>query len=476
MLLAERYRVIRPLGFGGMATVFLAEDERLARPVAVKRLHAERAEELAPRFEREARLGAALNHPNVVAIYDSLAAEDGLLLVMEYVEGQPLSELLTQGALEPGRAIEVLRGVAAALDYAHGQGVVHRDVKPANVLLRSDGVVKLSDLGIATAAEVTQLTTSGTVLGTAAYMAPERLEGDDVGPPADIYALAAVAFEVLSGEKAQRGETALQIAHRVATEPPPDLTDVWPAAPPGAAEAVKRGMAREPGERPASAGELARDLERGLERRDPPEPATVPLEDHGRAHWPAPSATPAWSEASYGRAAGRQGNLVRWLVPAGLLAALAAGVVAALSAGGGDPRDSTGPALQPAKKRERPRTAPRAPTAAPTRIPAAPERAPSQTAGPSEGARLNRQGYRLTQQGRYEEAVPVLERAVAAYPRGTSSLPSAYALYNYGRALRLAGRPAEAIPILEDRLRIDNQRATVRRELEAARRAAGRSP
>src|SRR3954453_1536163 len=200
-LLAGRYRVIDRVGRGGMASVLLAEDERLGRQVAIKRLHAESPEDTARRFRREARLGASLNHPNIVAVYDIVTDDEGVLIVMEYVEGETLRDAIDRGPLEPKRALDILDGLAAALDHAHGEGIVHRDVKPANVLLGADGrTVKLADLGIATAVEGTRITMSGTVLGTAAYMAPEQLEGHKPGPAADIYSLAVLAGERAPGQ------------------------------------------------------------------------------------------------------------------------------------------------------------------------------------------------------------------------------------------------------------------------------------
>src|SRR4051812_478998 len=256
-LLADRYRVLGRLGAGGMAVGFLAEDEQLGRKVAVKRLHADGPQDAARRFRREAKLGASLNHPNIVAVYDIVTDEDGVLIVMEYVDGATLRLEMDSGPIAPGRAIEVLCGVAAALDHAHEHGVVHRDVKPANVLIAERGsVVKLTDLGIATAAERTNITGSGIVLGTASYMAPERLDGNAGGPPVDVYATAAVAFEMLSGQKAVTGKTAIEIARRVMEAPPPDLREVLPKAPTRAAEALNRGLAKNPDERPSSAGEL----------------------------------------------------------------------------------------------------------------------------------------------------------------------------------------------------------------------------
>ena len=262
---ADRYRVVRRLGAGGMATVFLAEDERLGRQVAVKRLHADSPEDMARRFDREARLGASLNHPNLVMVFDTVVDPEGVLIVMEYVDGPSLSAALKSGALARDRALGVIREIAAALDQVHGQGIVHRDVKPANILLAERGQAKLADLGIAFAAEAaTHITRTGTVLGTPSYMAPEQLEGREVGPAVDVYALATVAFEALSGRKARIGGTPLEIAHRIATESAPDLREAWAEAPEGASQVLCQGMAFDPADRTRSAGELAERLEAEL--------------------------------------------------------------------------------------------------------------------------------------------------------------------------------------------------------------------
>src|ERR671932_887733 len=242
-LLDGRYRTIRRLGSGGMATVFLAMDERLGRLVAIKRVHGDVSDEdVVRRFQREARLGASLNHPNVVAVYDIAGDDEGVLIVMEYVEGHTLRDEVVRGPIAPDRALPILRGVAEALDHAHGLGVVHRDVKPANVLLRADGAAKLADLGIATAAEQSKITRSGAVLGTAAYMAPERLDGEAGDHRVDVYALAAVAFEALAGRKAVEGVTPVEVARRVVSQPPPDLRTALPSAPAKAAGALRRGL------------------------------------------------------------------------------------------------------------------------------------------------------------------------------------------------------------------------------------------
>src|SRR4051794_22331950 len=256
-----------------MATVLLAEDERLGRQVAVKRLHAESPEDTAQRFRREARLGASLNHPNVVSVFDIVSDDEGVLIVMEYVEGETLRDAIERGPLPPARAVEVLRGVAGALDHAHGEGIVHRDVKPANVLLGRDGRIKLADLGIATAVEGTRITMSGTVLGTAAYMAPEQLEGHKPGPASDIYSLGVLAWESLSGQRAYEGRTPLEIAHRKASDPPPSLASVRPEAPAAAVEVLERAMGPDPAARPPTAGAFVDELEQALAEPARPEPA-----------------------------------------------------------------------------------------------------------------------------------------------------------------------------------------------------------
>jgi serine/threonine-protein kinase len=263
-VLTERYRVRSTLGAGGMGQVVLAEDVVLGRPVALKRMHASAARQSAARFRREARVGASLSHPNLVSIYDIVDEGDDLVIVMEYVDGETLREALRRGGLPADRAIAVLRAVAAGLDQAHAHGVVHRDVKPANILLGLDGAVKLADLGVAAAVDRTQITTSGALLGTIPYMAPEQLEGAEARPAADVYALAAVAFEALSGRRARPEDNPLAVAHAVANRPPPDLRDAWPAAPPAVAAVLQRGMARDPGERPRSAGELVARLAEAL--------------------------------------------------------------------------------------------------------------------------------------------------------------------------------------------------------------------
>lgn len=487
-MLAGRYRLLERLASGGMAAVWLAEDERLARRVAVKRVHAATPEDGARRLEREAKLLASLSHPNLVAIFDAVADEEGLLLIIEYVPGESLGAALRRGPLPEGRALHVVGAVAAALDHAHAHGVVHRDVKPANVLLGPEGVVKLADLGIATAAERTRITGTGTVLGTPSYMAPEQLSGDEVGAAADVYALAAVAFEALSGRRARSGGTPLEIAHRVATEPPPDMREAWPDAPPAVAEALRRGMARDPSRRPPSASALARELAAALERTATAATASLGVAEAAGAGGATRGAAPAGAPGRRAPAGApvhrtapaptpsRARRRLPWLALAVPLAAAAVAVPLAADGGGGSPGSGGSPTglpseAPPGESREPPREesgggAPE--DGAPAQPPAGEPPTPERGASVAEGVRLNDEGYALMQQGRHEAAMPKLRAAVDALA-GSGRIEYAYALYNLGRSLRIAGRPEEAVPLLERRLEIPNQRGTVRRELELAR-------
>jgi serine/threonine protein kinase len=283
-VVADRYRVVRRLGSGGMATVLLAHDERLDRAVAIKHLHlAGDSEDAAQRLRREAELGASLAHPHLVTVFDALSEGPGLLIVMEYVEGDDLAARLRHGRLSAEELVAVVRPVAEALDFAHGRGVVHRDVKPANILIARNGTVKLGDLGVASAADLTKITTSGKVLGTPAYVAPEQLEPGETKPAADVYALGVVAWEALAGRRLRTGKTALEIVQEVVAQPAPALPEG--AAPPAAEAAIRRAMARDPADRPPTATAFADALAEGLGVYDTP-PVTPP----GGAVTPEPTA------------------------------------------------------------------------------------------------------------------------------------------------------------------------------------------
>ncbi len=289
----DRYRTLSTLGAGGMATVMLAEDELLGRKVALKRMSTEDVRGLS-RLRREALLGASISHPNLVAIYDVVNDEDGgLVIVMEYIPGETLGErLIREGRLAPDETLRILDGVAAGLDTIHQQGIVHRDVKPPNILLGTGATVKLADLGIASVADRTRITSAGTMLGSFRYMAPEQLHDAPITPAIDVYALSAVAFEALSGRQARREPNPMALAHAISTMPPPDLRESWRDAPRAAADVLERGLSLEPARRPASAGELVRRLRAAFEPADtaviPPPLASRPAPRRVAASRPAP--------------------------------------------------------------------------------------------------------------------------------------------------------------------------------------------
>lgn len=297
-----RYRYISTIASGGMATVDLAEDTLLGREVALKRLIGTSDARGPLRLRREALAGASVSHPNLVSIYDVVSSEDGeLVIVMEYVRGETLRDALSvDGRLPVAEALGILTGVAAGLDAIHAQGIVHRDVKPSNILLGADGTVKVADLGIASVADGTRITTAGSLLGSLSYMAPEQLDDAPSTPAIDIYALSAMAFELLSGEKARREANPVALAHAISTQPPPSLRDAWPAAPHAAAGLLMRGMARDPRARPRSAAELIGRLRASLE----PE-ATAPMTAPRGADAPRPAEPVPAAIAAPSRSSGR---------------------------------------------------------------------------------------------------------------------------------------------------------------------------
>ena len=259
---AGRYELVRPLGHGAMATVDLVQDVELDRPVALKRLaeNLARDDELRRRFLREPRLAARLAHPNVVRVFD-VGEDDGRpFIAMEYVEGETLAELVARRGRLPVREAAAL-GVqmCAGLAAAHAAGLVHRDVKPQNLLLGTDGVLKLGDFGIAVGHEGTQLTLAGTVLGTAGYLAPEQARGERVTAAADIYAVGAVLYELLAGEPSRTVGSLTELGAEDGFRPP-DLAARVPDAPAELATAVTACLSPRPEDRPPSAAALARVL------------------------------------------------------------------------------------------------------------------------------------------------------------------------------------------------------------------------
>jgi serine/threonine protein kinase len=260
---AGRYEVVRPLGHGAMATVDLAHDVDLDRPVALKRLaeNLSRDEDLRRRFVREARLAARLSHPNVVRVFD-VGEDDGRpFIAMEYVDGETLAELVARrGPLPPARAASLGVQACAGLAAAHAASLVHRDVKPQNLLLGTEGTLKLGDFGIAAGHEGTRLTLAGTVLGTAGYLAPEQARGEQVTAAADIYALGAVLYELLTGEPSRSAGSLTELGAESGFEPPDVAAHLPVAAPPELVEAVATCLSVRPEDRPPSAAAVARLL------------------------------------------------------------------------------------------------------------------------------------------------------------------------------------------------------------------------
>ena len=259
-LASDRYELIESLGTGGMARVWKARDTVLGRLVAVKRLlpHSAAEPRLPERFRREAQAAGSLSHPGIVTVYDTGEDEDGPFIVMEFVEGETLRTRLTRtGPFDLASASSIVAQIAAALDYAHEQGVIHRDVKPSNLILQADGKVKLADFGIARSANDTAtITEPGSLVGTLAYLAPEVIEGGSATPRSDIYSLGAVTYEILTGRAPFEADSlgALVSAIRAGQSAP--LSGV----PADAARAVMTAMSAEPDLRPSTASEFADSL------------------------------------------------------------------------------------------------------------------------------------------------------------------------------------------------------------------------
>jgi eukaryotic-like serine/threonine-protein kinase len=283
-LFAGRYRLERRLGVGGMSTVQLAMDTKLERYVAVKLLAEHLAEDksFVARFRREALAAARLVHPNVVQVFDfGLDDETGRnFIVMEHVDGQSCAEILRdQGALPPAEAVSILVQACRGLDYAHRNGVVHRDVKPGNLLRSHEGVVKLADFGIAKAAEDSEITKTGSVLGTAAYLSPEQARGERAGPPADLYALGVVSYQLLTGRLPYEAASLTDLARLQEASPPRSPSEVNADVPPALGEAVMRALHPLPEGRYEGALEMADALSEGLQGIAPdPTDATIALD------------------------------------------------------------------------------------------------------------------------------------------------------------------------------------------------------
>ncbi|MGB0095771.1 MAG: protein kinase [Solirubrobacteraceae bacterium] len=270
--IAGRYRIEGRLGVGGMSTVHLAFDQRLERYVAIKLLAEHLADDatFVSRFRREALAAARLIHPNIVQVFD-FGFDEGHhqhFIVMEHVPGQSCAELLRdRGHLDVGQAVDIVAQACRGLDYAHRNGVVHRDVKPGNLLVSEFDLVKLADFGIARATDQSSITQVGSVLGTAAYLAPEQARGEEAGPRADLYSLGVVTYQLLSGRLPYEANSLSELAHKQQREAPTPLDELNPRVPRELAQAVSLALAMDKERRPADAivfGEALRDGIQGI--------------------------------------------------------------------------------------------------------------------------------------------------------------------------------------------------------------------
>jgi eukaryotic-like serine/threonine-protein kinase len=260
---SNRYQIEREIAQGGMAEVYLARDQSLNRPVALKALFPEFAREpsFVERFRREAQAAANLNHPNIVAIYDWGQESGTYFIVMEYVEGRSLRDLIrTEGPLEPGQAADIAAEIASALAFAHRSGVVHRDVKPGNVLLTQAGTVKVTDFGIARAGAGDGLTQTGSVMGTANYFSPEQAQGLAVDGRSDVYSVGVVLYEMVCGVPPFTADSPVSVAYKHVREEPVPPSQRNPDVPPALEQIILSALAKDPDHRYQSADDLRADI------------------------------------------------------------------------------------------------------------------------------------------------------------------------------------------------------------------------
>jgi eukaryotic-like serine/threonine-protein kinase len=449
--LPPRYRNPERIARGGMGEIFRAEDADLARIVAIKVLADRYAndEAIRARFTREALAAARLsNAPSTVTIFDVGEHDDHPYIVMEYLPGGSLADRLVRDGAQPiGRSLDWLGQAAAALDAAHASGIVHRDVKPANLLLDSDNRVKVADFGVASAVGLGSLTEAGTVVGTAGYLAPEQARGEKATPASDRYALAVVAFELLTGTRPfeRESSTAEALAHVSAPIPPASLLN--PELPPQVDDALARGLAKEPEHRYDSAADLVHALREALD------------------------------EAAGGTRVGTLEPVVesparRWLVPLIALGTLllAAGVLAAALLAGDDPKEAVTTTPKTVKETV---TLPGQTVVKTVTTEAAPTTAPETTAAPSGNpSDLNNQGFELMRAGNYNAALPLLEQAVAGLS-GTGELAEAYASYNLAFTRLALGRCDGVIDLLDRSEQVQGKRKEITRLRHEAKKNCG---
>jgi eukaryotic-like serine/threonine-protein kinase len=519
--LPKRYAALRHIASGGMASVWCARDHALGRNVAIKLL-AERFaddDDANERFLREARAAARLSgHPNVVMIYDVGETEvDGrAFIVMEFLAGGTVADAIRVDSVRRVHAVKWLSEASSALDYAHSRGVLHRDIKPANLLLDRDRTLHVADFGIARLGTEDTITGSGQVLGTASYLAPERALGEPATAASDRYSLAVAAFELLVGERPFTAQHFAAQARQHIEEAPPAASAINRTLPPSIDRILARGMAKRPEERWPTAQDFAEAIESALtEAATRPHRAAAlaaatrpPGRSHQADRTPHPTVrtarpagrtpnaagrtpSPGGPRRSRSNAASRTGSNPpvatrprrarrRGRIPA--LAALVAGAIAAVAiagtmgGGGGHPAQSAASVQHQAsavtrKTRAPQKQKPAAPKPKTTRtVTATPAAA---TTAPPAADTLEARGHQLMADGNYTAAIAALRQAVQAADPG--SLTYAYALFDLGRSLRLAGDPKAAVSVLYQRLQIPNQTGVVRQELQLALQALGQN-
>ena len=473
--LAGRYVLERRLGTGGMATVWLAQDTRLQRSVAVKLPSRELTadETFGVRFEREARTAAALSHSGLVPVFDFGTENGRPYLVSEFIDGATLSQLRKRG--EEPETEELAAALLEALAHIHEADIVHRDIKPGNVLVDQRGRILLTDFGIAQSTEETRLTSTGMVIGTLSYLAPEVKRGERATPSSDLFACGFLLSEQLTERDPDR------VARLVDA-----LTETDPTARPADAQAAL-ALLRQRNVVVTSAMPVQADADEGV---DEPDTASTPARGTPAARvaplrrlGSPPPLPPARGESDHhlGLSHPQQPPARRKGPPplallVGLGALIVAAIVGIALAGGDDGGGNGGGSTQgdrgraPAAGKETTSSAP----AEPTTTDAAPAETVPAGDDPAQGKALNDEGFALLQAGDVEGALPKLQASVASFPEDSTDINYAFALFNYAQALRLSGDPGSAIPLLEKRLSFSDYKVDeVQAELATAQEAAG---